>query len=152
VIYGPGDSFFNRFGRLLRRTPLVFPLACAGARFQPVYVGDVVEAYAQALTRHATFGAQYELCGPRAYTLQQLVEYTARVLHLHRYVMPLGPTASRWQARLLEYAPGKPFSRDNFDSMARDNVCSAAWPAPFRWTPAALEEIVPGYLAREVLP
>ena len=151
IMFGPGDSFFIRFGRLLRITPLVFPLACPTARFQPVYVGDVAEAFAQALHRHATFGGRYELCGPRVYTLRELVEYTARVLHLHRYVMPLGPRASLWQARLLEHVPGKPFSLDNFNSLQQDNICQGDGPADFPWHPAAVEEIVPGYLRAESL-
>jgi NADH dehydrogenase len=150
VIFGPGDSFFNRFGALLRRTPGVFPLACAQARFQPVYVGDVAAAYVHALERHATFGQAYELCGPHVYTLQALVEYTAQVLHLHRYVIPLSPRISYWQARLLEHVPGKPFSLDNFHSLQRDNVCTGPWPAIFPWAPATVEGVVPGYLRREL--
>ena len=70
VVFGPGDSFFNRFAALLRMTPgPVFPLACAGARFAPVYVGDLVEAFAQALDNSETVGQRLELCGPTSYTL-----------------------------------------------------------------------------------
>jgi len=148
VIYGPGDSFFLRFGRLLRRTPLLFPLACPTARFQPVFVGDVADAFIHALGRHATFGRSYALCGPRVYTLQQLVEYTAQLLRLRRMIVPLGPRLSHWQAQLLERVPGKPFSLDNLRSMERDNLCDGPWPFP--WQPAAVEERVPAYLLREL--
>jgi NADH dehydrogenase len=149
VIFGPDDSFFNRFGRLLRLTPWVFPLACAEARFQPVYVGDVADAYVHALGRHATFGQQYELCGPRDYALKELVEYTAQVMQLHRYVVPLSLRQSHWQARLLEHLPGKPFSRDNFHTMQQNNICNGPWPAIFPWAPTAVEDIVPSYLYKE---
>lgn len=146
VIFGPGDSFFNRFAGLLRLTPLVFPLACARTRFAPVFVGDVVEAFARAIDNPATHGQCYDLCGPRTYTLQQLVQLTAQMLGLYRKVVALPDWASRLQARLLELAPGKPFSRDNYQSMQRDNVCSGPFPEVFDIQPASIEMIVPEYL------
>jgi NADH dehydrogenase len=149
VIFGPGDSFFNRFARILRLTPYVMPLACAGARFQPVYVGDVAEAMASSIWRHATFGERYALCGPRVYTLQQLIDYTAHLQGLHRYVMPLGNRMSALQARLLEFAPGKPLSRDNYLSMTRDSICTHPFPSFFDIEPASVEEIVPQYISRD---
>ena len=76
VIFGPGDSFFNRFAALLKLSPLFFPLACPGSRFAPVYVGDVAEAFCKALVDDATSGQRLELCGPDNYTLKELVVYT----------------------------------------------------------------------------
>ena len=49
VIFGPRDDFVNRFARLLRAIPLGLPLARPGARFAPVWVGDVVAAIQRAL-------------------------------------------------------------------------------------------------------
>lgn len=147
VIFGPDDSFFNRFAGLLRLSPLVFPLACAQARFAPIYVGDVVEAFARAIDNRATWGQCYDLCGPREYSLQQLVAYTAQVVGLRRRVIALPDPLSRLQARLLELAPGKPFSRDNYDSMRQDNVCSGEFPPVFGIQPRSIEAVVPGYLS-----
>lgn len=146
VVFGPGDSFFNRFAALLRIAPGVFPLACPDARFAPVYVGDVVEAYARALNIARTHGKRYELCGPRVYTLKELVEYTARALKLRRKVIGLGRGLSHLQAALLEHFPGKPFSLDNFHSMQSDNVCQGPFPEVFGLTPTPLESVVPFYL------
>lgn len=64
VIFGPGDSFANRFARLLTQIPLVFPLAMPGARFAPVHVDDVAEAIVRAIESPATDGRTYQLCGP----------------------------------------------------------------------------------------
>jgi uncharacterized protein YbjT (DUF2867 family) len=146
VIFGPRDSFFNRFAQLLRFTPLAFPLACASSRFAPVYVGDVVECFSRAIDNPLTYNQHYDLCGPQGYTLQQLVEYTASQLGLRRRVIPLPDWAARLQARLLEWLPGKPFSRDNYRSLQRDNLCRGEFPALFEITPRSLEEVVPGYL------
>lgn len=146
VIFGPGDSFLSRFARLLRLSPLLFPLAVPNARFATVYVGDVVEAYARAIDNSATFGQSYELCGPHEYTLLELVSYVAHVTHSPHVIIPLPDWLSRVQAEIFEWLPGKPFSRDNYLSAQEPNVCNAPFPAIFGITPKALEEIAPTYL------
>ncbi|HKJ77300.1 MAG TPA: complex I NDUFA9 subunit family protein [Gammaproteobacteria bacterium] len=146
VIFGPGDSFLNRFAGLLKMSPLVFPLACAGARFAPVYVKDVAEAYTRALDNRNTFGQRYDLCGPNAYTLQELVTYVARLRHLRRWIIPLGDGPSKLMASVLEWAPGKPLTRDNVLSMQRDNVCDGPFPEVFGFEPTPLESVAPFYL------
>lgn len=148
VIFGPRDSFTNRFAGLLRRVPLVFPLACPQARLQPVYVEDVARAFVLALGRHETFGHRYNLCGPRAYTLQQIVAYLATVLGLKRRILPLPDALARLQAALLQFAPGKPFTPDNYRSLQVANVCDGPFPPVFGPGPAHFEEVVPTYLGR----
>ncbi|HEY5719932.1 MAG TPA: complex I NDUFA9 subunit family protein [Gammaproteobacteria bacterium] len=146
VIFGPGDGLFSRFAGLLALSPGVFPLACAKARFAPVYVGDVVHCFAQALTDPATHGQRYDLCGPEVWTLHQLVEYTAEQAGLDRWVVPLGEDLSRLQARVMEWVPGKPFSRDNLRSTTVDSTCSGPFPELFGIVPRSIEQVVPGYL------
>ncbi|MGI9303689.1 MAG: complex I NDUFA9 subunit family protein [Gammaproteobacteria bacterium] len=143
VIFGPEDSFINRFADLLKLSPLVFPLACPESRFAPVYVGDIVEAFAGALEDESTYGERYNLCGPRDYTLKELVEYTASVLGVKRRIIGLSQGLSRLQANVLEFAPGKPFSRDNYLSLTRDSVCPDG-----KRCPTSLESIVPYYLGQ----
>ena len=148
VIFGPDDDFFNRFAGLLRFAPLVFPLACPNARFAPVYVGDVVEAMALSLTDPATYGRRYDLCGPKVYTLAELVAYTAQCLKLRRYVLPLNARLSLLQAQVLEHVPGKPLSLDNYRSLQIDSVCGGEnGLLSLGITPTAVESVVPGYLA-----
>ena len=146
VIFGPGDSLFNRFATLLRWSPLVFPLACADSRFAPVYVGDVAAAMTRALDDASSIGRHCDLCGPDVYTLAELVEYTARQIGVQRRIWKLGDSLSLLQARILEYAPGKPFSRDNYWSLQKDSVCAQNSLADFGIAPTAIEAIVPGYL------
>jgi len=150
VIFGPGDSFLNRFAALLRLAPGVFPLACPESRFQPVYVGDVAECFLRALDDSRTHGARYNLCGPTAYTLRGIVEYVARLLGRRTRVIGLNDFLSRVQAAVLEFAPGKPFSRDNYASLQVPSVCEGPFPALFGITPTALETIAPRYLAPQL--
>lgn len=144
VIFGPGDSFLSLFADLLKLTPVV-PLAGGNARFQPVFVGDVARAFATALDQPETHGQRYNLCGPKVYTLAELVRLTAASLGMNRVVVPLGVSASYWFARLMELKPGgKIMTRDNHYAMLTDNVCPDGFPALFG-TPTALESVI-GYL------
>jgi uncharacterized protein YbjT (DUF2867 family) len=149
VIFGPDDDFFNRFASLLTLSPLVFPLACPNSRLAPVYVEDVCRAFADSLEAKATFGKRLELCGPRSYTLKELVEYTAAVLGLRRKIIGLNDGLSRLQARLLERLPGKPFSYDNYLSLSKDSVCSHNGFEQLGISPGAVEAIVPSYLGNQ---
>jgi len=142
VIFGPEDSFFNRFASLLRITPLLFPLACPEARFAPVYVGDVANRFISALTDRSSHGQAYELCGPREYSLIELVRYTARLLGLAKPVIGLPNSISKMEASIFEYLPGKPFSLDNYNSLKIDSVCRRG---PRETT--SIESIVPGYIS-----
>jgi len=146
VIFGADDSFLNLFAKLLRTMP-VLALAAAQARFQPVYVGDVVSCFVHALSDAATIGQRYPLCGPKVYTLHELVRYVGETADAVRPIMTLGPTLSKLQAFALEHLPGKLMSRDNLASMQQDSVCDCAFPAVFGITPAALEAVAPSYLA-----
>ena len=98
VVFGPGDSFFNRFATLLRISPPLFPLACANARFAPVYVGDVVEAFVKALDDKTTIGQRLELCGPKAYSLKQLVQFTAKQIGRKTIITGMPDFAARLPA------------------------------------------------------
>jgi len=147
VIFGPGDSFFNRFATLLRLSPPLFALACADSRFAPVYVGDVVEAMVKALQDDSTIGQRIELCGPEVYTLQKLVQYTARQIGRNTMVVGIPDFVARLQARILGVLPGKLFTMDNYYSLQKDSVCSAPGLISLGIKPRSVEAIVPTYLA-----
>jgi NADH dehydrogenase len=123
VVFGPGDAFINNFARILRLTPGVLPLACAEAKFAPVYVGDVAAAFVACLDRRDVAGKTYELCGPDVLTLGDIVRMTARILGLRRAVVPLPRPVSRVQAAVMDFVPGKPFSTDNYLSATLDSTC-----------------------------
>jgi uncharacterized protein YbjT (DUF2867 family) len=147
VIFGREDGFLNLFARLQRLLP-VMVLACPDARFQPVYVGDVAHAVATSLAEPGTVGKRYPLCGPRVYTLRELVRYVGELTGHRRGIIGLGPTASRMQAAALEMLPGKLMSVDNIDSMSVDSVCDCPYPEIFGGRPEPLEAIAPSYLGR----
>jgi NADH dehydrogenase len=142
VVFGPDDAFLNMFARLARLP--VLALACPQARFQPVYVGDVVQAFLAALERPDAVGKRYDLCGPKVYTLRELVEYVCAATGRKRLVLGLSDALSYLQARLLEWTPGPLMSRDNYRSMQVPSVCDC--PFPFGISPQPLEVLAPSWL------
>jgi NADH dehydrogenase len=122
VVFGADDRFLNLFARLQRFAPIV-PLACAKARFQPIWVGDVAQAFVNALERPQTIGQCYALGGPEVLSLAQLVQRAGQLKGCRRPVIALPDWLGRLQARLFSILPGPPLiSIDNIDSMSVDNV------------------------------
>lgn len=146
VIFGQGDSLFNRFASLLKIAGPVFPLACPDSRLAPVWVSDVVEAMCRSLDA-ATGGECLELCGPEIMTLREIVTYTRDQLGLRCHITGLGDGLSRLQARVLGILPGKPFTLDNYYSLQHDSVCTDNALPSLGITPAPVAAVVPGYLA-----
>jgi len=151
VIFGRGDGFLNLFARLLQLAPVV-PLACPNTRFQPVYVEDVAQAFVKSLGDLASVGKSYDLCGPRAYRLRELVDYVGQITGRRRWIIGLNDSLSYLQALAMEMPPLKQvlrsldmlMTRDNYYSMRVDNVCNCEF--PFGIAPAALEAVAPSYL------
>lgn len=159
VIFGAQDKFLNVFAKLQKVLPFM-PLACGGARFQPVWVDDVASAVALSLaqedavvTGSAAKPRIFEACGPEVFTLKQLVQLSAQLSGVRggrgRPVMALPLWLGHVQAALMALAPGEPvMSHDNLDSMKIDNVASGKVPGlqSLGITPAALRPIAQGYL------
>ncbi len=121
VIAGPGDGLFCRFAQLLRFAPGL-PIGRADARLQPVWVGDVVEAFVRTLDDATTIGRSYDLVGPEVMTLAQIVRLTAQTKGWTRVVVPLPRAFGRIQAEVGEHLPGKPISRDNWRTLQQDST------------------------------
>jgi NADH dehydrogenase len=146
VIFGRGDAFLTLFAGLLKWVPII-PLACPEARFQPVWVEDVVSAIIASLDRPDSQGQTHSLCGPREYALRELVAYAGQVSGHPRPIIGLPFALSMLQAFFMEFLPHGPMTRDNVWSMQRPNVCPAGCTLPFGLKATSLEAIAPTYLA-----
>ena len=145
VIFGRDDSFLNLFASLVKLLPVVL-LAKPNARFQPVFVEDVAQAFVASLENIDTYGQRYDLCGPQTYSLRELVQYVADALRLKRRVIGLNDRLSYLQAYMMELLPIKLMTRDNLKSMEIDSVCACPFPPIFGLQPTAMDAVVPDYL------
>ena len=149
VIFGPEDSFINRFARILRMAP-VLPMPRLEATFAPVYVEDVAEAVVASLADSHCIGKTLELCGPDVYTLRELLELIKRELGLRRKIIGLPLWLGKAQAWVADYLiPGKPFSLDNLRSLSVASVCTSNGLAHFGITPKRLATIARQYLGAQ---
>ncbi|CAB1367365.1 complex I NDUFA9 subunit family protein [Denitratisoma oestradiolicum] len=147
VVFGDGDAFLTLFASLQALLPLL-PLACPRALFQPVWVGDVAEVICASLEREESHGQTYELCGPRVYTLRELVAYAGKLSGHPRPIIGLPDAIARLQGRLMDFIPGAPIRLDNIRSMELPSTCDSACVLPFGMKPTPLEAIAPLYLAK----
>lgn len=146
VIFGREDQFLNLFARILKSAPaLIVPMG--NAKFQPVHVGDVAQAFAKAYTHREAIGQTYDLVGPRVWTMRELGQFVADAMGSVKPVFGADRTLSNIMAFAMECLPGKMMSVDNVRSMSIDCVSSGAT-FPFGITPQSVEAIVPGYVAQ----
>ena len=146
IIFGRGDGFINLFATLVKLLPVIL-LAKPNAKFQPIYVEDVAQAFVASLDNIDTYGKAYDLGGPKVYTLRQLVAYVANTLGMKRPIIGLNNMLSYLQAFAMEFLPVKLMTRDNVRSMEVDSICVTSFPAFLDFQPVALEAIVPDYLS-----
>jgi uncharacterized protein YbjT (DUF2867 family) len=146
VIFGERDSLTNRFAGLLRLAHGVLPLARPRARFAPVYVHDVADAFVRALGTPHTIGKSYELCGPDVMTLAELVRTIATAAGLPCRLIPLPDFIAATQGIVMDFLPGKPFSYDNYKSLTVDSVCTNDGCRSLGIEPAHMRAVIAGYL------
>jgi len=155
VVFGPEDDFTNRFAALAQMSP-VLPLIGGGAtKMQPVYVGDVATAVADAADGKTKAGNAYELGGPEVLSMREIVEFILSTTGRDRMLMSLPFGLARLQALFLQFAPG-PFklTPDQVELLRSDNVVSEAAKAAgltlegLGIAPDTLEGVAPQYLWR----
>jgi uncharacterized protein YbjT (DUF2867 family) len=155
VVFGPEDQFTNRFAALARMSP-VMPLIGGGTtRMQPVYVGDVATAIADAVDGKARAGATYELGGPEVLSFREIIEAILDITDRKRTLVSLPFGLARLQAAFLQFAPGAlKLTPDQVELLRHDNVVSETAKAEgltlegLGITPDSLEAIAPQYLWR----
>lgn len=156
IVFGPEDEFFNRFAAMATSAP-VLPLVGGSTKFQPVFVGDLAEAIANAAEGQATPGTIYELGGPEVASMRQLLERTLEWSGRQRGLLPLAFPVAKLIALATWPLPNalRPLTVDQVRMLAKDNVVAKAAIEQGRTlaglgitAPTAMGAVVPGYLER----
>ena len=155
ILFGPEDDFFNRFASLARMSPILPLIGGGQTLFQPVFVGDVAKAIADAVDGTLAAGTVYELGGPDTRSFKQLMQYVLATIERKRPLVPVPFFAARLKAMVLQFAPSPlSLTPDQVELLRVDNVVSGAAKAEGRTLqgigiePEPIEAIVPSYLWR----
>jgi uncharacterized protein YbjT (DUF2867 family) len=167
IVFGPEDDFFNRFAAMATWSPALPLIGGGRTRFQPVYVGDVAQAAANALERAAAAGQTFELGGPGVYSFKELMQMVLYETNRRRLLVPLPFAAAELMGlggeisglavsslfralgeRAAMVAPAPALTADQVRMLKRDNVVSPGAPGleALGVTPVSVESIIPTYL------
>ena len=148
IVFGREDQFVNRFAGMIASAPVV-PVLRAGAKFQPVYVGDVAAVVAKALADPETFGGKtFELGGPDVLTMGALIRWIAQAIGRTPSIVELPDLAGALIAR-AGFLPGAPITMDQWKMLQSDNVVTGTdGLAAFGVAPTPLDAVAPAWLVR----
>lgn len=150
VIYGPKDKSVNTLVKVMRRLPFVPVLGNGNTKIQPISVENVARAFVATIRNDNSIGRTYDLCGPEAFTWNELYDKLQSILGSRKPKLHLPLPLARIQAAFLErILPNPPFTRDQLLMLQEDNVGDAG-PAvrDFLLEQERFEEGVARYLKR----
>lgn len=128
VIFGPDDQFITMLGDLIGGLR-VLPVFAPEARLQPVFVGDVAAAIANALSDPAAHGGRtYELAGPEVITMLDLNRRIASAAGRKRSFIALPDAAGGLIASAAGWLPGAPITGDQYKLLKAGSVASGSVP------------------------
>jgi NADH dehydrogenase len=154
IVFGPEDSFFNRFAAMARVAPFLPLIGGGETKFAPVFAGDVAEAVVRLVDKGEADGQTYELGGPEVLSFRQLLQFTLDTIGRNRLLLSLPWGVAKLQAALMGLLPRPPLTMDQVELLKSDNVVSAEARRENRTleglgiTPQGIEAIVPAYLYR----
>jgi uncharacterized protein YbjT (DUF2867 family) len=154
ILFGPEDSFFNKFASIACFSPALPLIGGGHTRFQPVFAGDVAGAVVAAIEERARTGQAYELGGPEVRSFKDLMHFVLATIERRRLLVPIPFALAKAQASLLQWMPRPPLTPDQVELLRSDNVVSAQAKREGRTLetlgidPVAMASIVPSYLWR----
>ena len=153
IIFGLEDDFFNRFGTLARMAPFL-PLVGGDTKYQPIYVGDVAEAFAKAANGGVKGGKIYELGGQDVETMRELLQRLLNEIERNNLLLPIPTPVASILGSLMQILPKPMLTPDQVKLLQRDNIVSdeavkqKRTLKAFGIQPTSMDAILPTYLWR----
>lgn len=128
ILFGPDDTFVNRFAGLIASLP-VLPVFAPEAKLQPLFVDDCARAIGAALADPAAHGGKtFDLAGPEAVTMMELNRRIAAAAGRSTVLVPLPDGVSGLIAAATGWLPGAPITSDQWKLLKAGNVASGTVP------------------------
>ena len=124
LLFGEGSPFCALVRLQVEHLP-VLALPCAGARFQPLHVDDLVRLIGECIFDPQTYGRALVAGGPQQLSLREIYEAFQGAMGKRRIMVPLAAPLAGVLAACMELVPFMPplLTRDNVASMSLPNVC-----------------------------
>jgi len=170
IMFGPEDSFFNKFAAIMRFTPALpvigAPLIPAvsfeggkldvnlfgegGAKLQAVYVGDVAQACANAIDNPDAQGKTFELGGPEVMTFMGIMKRILKHTERKRLLVPVATVFARILGNVIGLLPKPLLTGDQVTMLEKNSVVSdgALGLKDLGVEPTLADVILPTYLNR----
>jgi len=123
IIFGLHDNFFNMFAALARLSP-VMPVIGGDSKMQPIYVGDVAEAFAVAANGGVKGGKAYELGGSQVETMRELMQRMLVECDRTNMLVSVPTGLAKFKGSLLQILPNPMLTADQVVLLQSDNVVS----------------------------
>lgn len=139
-VYGPEDRSLNRFAAFARYLPFVPVIGSGEIRVQPILVTDLAEVVAMSVDAPQTFQKTYDVGGPQALTMNEILRTMLQVMGKRRPLLH-GPVALvKAAAALLALLPNPPFTPAAVDFILMDepvDIAPLLHDLPVQLTPLA---------------
>ena len=156
IVFGPEDSFFNKFAGMAQMFPALPLIGGGKTKFQPVHVEDVAQAVALGVDGVIPGGKTYELGGPEVLTFREILEFVLHTTARKRPLvsLPFGIASLLGSVASLVPFIKPPITADQVELLKHDNVVSDAAIREGRTLegmgiqPTLLSSVVPSYLVQ----
>lgn len=146
VIFGAGDNFTNQFNRMASISPALPLIGGGNTTFQPIYVGDVADAFVAALRDESSQGKTYELGGPTVYSFRQILQRILKTTNRSRMMISIPWSLAKFMSFFAEFAPVPPLTRDQVQLLKTNNIVSKNGLVELGISPTSMEMMMPKYL------
>lgn len=146
IVFGREDQFINRFAAMIAMLPVV-PVIGSATKFQPVFVGDVADVAAEALSHPELYAGQtYELGGPEVISMGDLNRRIAKMTGRERTFIDVPDIG----ARILAMLPASPITSDQYKMLQKDNVVASGAKGmdAFGVAPTPLAAVASGWMEK----